>query len=102
LDEDLRHLAFVVYGTPHIELLSGDPDDHLVEMSSRTWLLPKPSQTACDLRPEFQHPPANRLIAHLDATLGHEILDIAVAQREPKIRPNGVLDDCRWELVALV
>jgi len=32
----------------------------------------------------------------------HEVLDIAVAQRKPKIQPNSMLDDNGRVLVALV
>lgn len=70
LDADLGYLTVVVYGPPHTEVLSGDLDEHLVEMPARCWRVPKPSQARCDLETEPQYPLAYRLIAHLDTALG--------------------------------
>jgi len=35
-----------------------------------------------------------------DPALGEQIFDIAEAQCEPEIQPNGAMDDLRWEAVA--
>jgi hypothetical protein len=37
---------------------------------------------------------------HLNPALRQELLDIAVAQREPKVEPYSVPDDLGWELMA--
>jgi hypothetical protein len=44
-------------------------------------------------RAELQSPAADRLVGHIDATLGEHILDVAVAQTEAEIEPNGLLND---------
>jgi hypothetical protein len=44
---------------------------------------------------EFEHPPSNCLIADNEATLRQEVLNIAVAQSEPEIEPDGMPDDVR-------
>jgi hypothetical protein len=51
---------------------------------------------------ELQDPAPDRLIGGLDAALCQEFLDIAVAEREPEIEPDCVLDDLGWELVTRV
>jgi len=44
-------------------------------------------------RPEFEKPPTDRLIADRQSALSQEILDIPVAQGEPKIEPHSMSDD---------
>jgi hypothetical protein len=44
---------------------------------------------------EFEHPAADCLIADNEATLRQEVLNIAVAQSESEIEPNGMPDDVR-------
>jgi len=48
---------------------------------------------------EFQRPAADGLVADLDPALGHEVFDVAKAQRETEIQPNRVADDVRRESV---
>jgi hypothetical protein len=45
-----------------------------------------------DRRPEIVHPAPDGLVADLEAALGQEFFDVPVAQREPQIQPNGLLD----------
>ena len=40
-------------------------------------------------------PTANALVGEVEATLGKQLLDIAIAQGEAKVQPHGVLDDDR-------
>src|SRR5436189_16725 len=54
------------------------------------------------LRREFQHPAAHRLVRDIEPALGEKLLDIAVAQGEPEIQPDGVLDDDRGKAMAAV
>ena len=42
---------------------------------------------------ELQRPLADRLIGHNDATAGHQLLDVAKAQREPEVEPHHMADD---------
>lgn len=61
-----------------------------------------PSQAARNLRPELQHPSAVHLAAHLETALESKALELALAQCEPKVQPNSMLDDDGRHLVALV
>jgi hypothetical protein len=45
---------------------------------------------------------ARDLIGHQDPTLSQQILDVAEAEREPKIEPNRVLDDLGREAITVV
>ena len=51
---------------------------------------------------ELQSPAADGFIADLDPALGHELLNIAKAQRETEIEPHGMSDDVDREPVASI
>src|SRR5438874_5261426 len=78
LDQDLEDLALVVDGTPQVHVLARDPDDHFVEVPAIARSRTAPSQAPSDRRSEFGHPTANALIGEVEATLGKQLLDIAI------------------------
>jgi len=49
---------------------------------------------------ELVHPAAHRRIGQRDPALRQQILDIAKTRREPKIKPDRLLDDLRWETIS--
>ena len=51
-------------------------------------------------RPELQNPSPHRLVGDIQTALREQIFDVAIAERETDIEPNGVPDDRRRELVA--
>jgi len=63
---------------------------------------PSSSQLARNDRAELQSPASDRLVGHIDATLGEHILDVAVAQSEAEIEPDGLLDEDVRKAVAAV
>src|ERR1700731_3846135 len=95
LDQDLEDLALVVDGTPQIHLLARDPDNHFVEMPAIARSRTAPSQAPSDRRSEFEHPTANALVGDVEATLGKQLFDVAIAEGEAKVQPHGVLNDDR-------
>jgi hypothetical protein len=62
----------------------------------------QPAQVTSESWPELQDPASDALVGGLDAALGQELLDIAVAEREAQIEPDGVPDDLGRELVTCV
>jgi hypothetical protein len=50
----------------------------------------------------LQHPAADGFIGDVRPTLGQEILDVSVAEREAQVEPDGMLDDNRREAVAAI
>jgi hypothetical protein len=50
---------------------------------------------------KFEYPAPDCLIRDIESSLGQELFDIAVAEREPGIEPHGVTDDLRRELVTV-
>jgi hypothetical protein len=55
-----------------------------------------------DDRAEFQYPTPNRLIGEVETALGQELLDVAIAQREPQIEPDRMLNDRRREAMPAI
>src|SRR5207253_1321149 len=80
---------------PQIHMLAGDPDDHFVEMPAIARSRTTPPQSPSDRRSEFEHPTTNALVGDVEPTLGKQILHIAIAQSEPEVQPDCVLDDDR-------
>src|SRR5258705_10643557 len=74
-----RTSPLVVDRTPQIHVLARDPDDHFVEMPAIARSRTAPSQAPSDRRSEFEHPTANALVGQVEATLGKQLLDIAIA-----------------------
>src|SRR4029077_18044564 len=93
LYQDPEDLALGVNGTPQIHVLARDPHDHFVEMPAIARSRTAPSQAPSDRRSEFEHPTANALVGDVEATLGKQLLDIAIAEGEAKVQPHSVLDD---------
>jgi hypothetical protein len=51
---------------------------------------------------ELVAPQPHRLVAHLDAAFGEQILDVAVAEIETMVEPGRTLNDGGWESVSFV
>jgi hypothetical protein len=62
-------------------------------------LAPKPSR---DYRSKFQHPASDGFVGEVEPTLGKEILDVSIAEREAQIQPHSMLDDNRRKTVAAI
>ena len=78
LNQYVEDFAFVIHGPPEIHPLTGDPNDHLVEMPAIARPGTASPEPSCD-RSEFYHPAANRLVSNVEPSLGKEFLDVAVA-----------------------
>src|SRR5438270_11282584 len=90
LNQDLEDLALMIDRAPQIHMLAGDPDDHFVEMPAITWSRTAPPQSPSDRRSEFEHPTANALVGDVEPTLGKQFPNIAIAQSQPEVQPDGV------------
>ena len=95
LNQDLEDLALMIDGTPQTHVLARNPDDHFVEMPPIARSRTAPPQSPGDRRSEFEHPTAKALVGDVEPTLGKQFLNIAIAQGETKVQPDGVLDDDR-------
>src|SRR3977135_938054 len=85
LNQDVQDLAFAVHGTPDVQLSAVDGDEHFVEMPPPVRSRTSSSQLARNDRTELQSLAADRLVGHINATLGEHILDVSVAQSKAEI-----------------
>src|SRR5262245_9581575 len=85
----------MIDSTPQVHPLPVDPHHHLVQVPAiaRPWMVP--AQPSRDHRSEFQHPTPDGFVRDVEAPLGEEFLDVAIAQREAQVDPDRMLDD-RW------
>lgn len=101
LDDEIEHFAFVIDGAPQIHPPAADPADHFVEMPARRRRRSALLQPPSDQQSELFRPAADGFVADVDAALGQQLLDIAKAQAEAEIQPDGMADHLRRETVAL-
>ena len=102
LSQEIQDFALTVHGTPEIELPPSNYDDHLVQVPAfgRSW---PPTLNPPRIGPtEFQDPSSNCLIRDVETTLGKQVLNVPIAQRETAIEPDRMLDDDRWKAVTTV
>jgi hypothetical protein len=59
-------------------------------------------QSACINGTEFDAPQPDRFSANGDASLGQEVLNIAMAQVEFVVEPDRVRNDIWWESVSFI
>jgi hypothetical protein len=71
LDEDVNHGAVLVYRPPEIVLYTIDLQEHFVQEPFIAQPGPSPLLFGCVRRSESIAPPTDRLVAQLDASMGH-------------------------------
>jgi hypothetical protein len=58
------------------------------------------AKSSGEQRPELQNPLPQRFIGDIQTALRQQIFDVAMAERETEIDPNGLSDDRRRVLMA--
>lgn len=81
---------------------TADLEVYVVEMPRVAQLSASSTNAFGVVLTELVAPGPNRLVCHGHAALGHQLLDIAIADREPEIQPYAVADDFRGKTVAMV
>src|SRR4249920_3284619 len=61
---------------------------------------PASSKISRDHGSEVFHPAAYRFIGNHDPAFSQQVLDIAEAEGEPGIQPDGLLNDYGWEAIS--
>jgi HSP20 family protein len=102
LNQHIEDLALMIDGAPQVHPLAGDSDDHLVEVPPIARARAGPPEPSCNPGSEFQHPAPYRLIGDIEPALGKQILHIAIAQGEPEVQPDRVLDDRRRKAMSAI
>ena len=92
----------MIDGAPEVHPPACDAHHHLVEVPAIARACALASKVPRDDRAELQDPASYRLIGEVKAPLGKEFFDVAVAQREPQIKLDRMLDDRRREAMAAI
>ena len=102
LEQDVDDLAILVDGPPEVMTLAADRHDEFVQMPRvADWPRPTPEPSRVG-RTEGLAPVPDGLVRHRDAALGEKVFDIAEAEDESVVEPDGVADN-RWrEAVAWI
>src|SRR5580700_2098911 len=100
LHEQVENLAFVVNRAPEPELPARNHHSHLIEMPMRCWARASTAKFSGEQWPELQYPSSHCFVGDIQTALRKQIFDVAIAERETHVQPNGVPDDRRRELMA--
>ena len=93
LHQDVDHVAVLIHRTPQILLLAVDSNEDLVQVPSIAEAALAPLQFSSIVRTELLTPVPNRFVRDNDSAFGEKILDMAEAQAETMVNPDGVADD---------
>ena len=102
LNQDVDDVAVLIHRTPEILLLAVDSNEDFVQVPNIAKPALTPLQFSGIVRTELLAPEPNRLIRDGDSPFGEKILDIAEAQAETMVSPDGVTDDFRRETVTVI
>jgi len=101
-NQEIENLALVVDRTPKPVTISANTDNHLIEVPVIARSRSCPPQFGRDGAAKLKEPASKRFIAHIDAALRQQFLNVAKGELEPGIEPDGVSNDVGWEAVAFV
>jgi hypothetical protein len=102
LNEDVEHDAILIDGAPEVVLHALDADEDLVHVPLVARLWPTPPQAVGETRSELLAPASHRLVGDSDTALCQDQLNVAQAEAEDVIQPDGVADDLGREPMAVV
>ncbi len=81
---------------------AADCDEHFVHVPDVAESTLSPPQSTSIRWSKLPAPGSNGFVGYGDATLSEKVLDIAKAQSEPMVQPDGKADDLGWKAVASI
>jgi len=81
--------------TREIHPLAGDANHHFVQVPSVAWARTARRSRRAITGPNLSTQLRTVFVRDVEPTLGKEILDVSVAEREAQVEPHGMLDDNR-------
>jgi hypothetical protein len=102
LDEENDHVTVLVDGPQELVPHSSYLHEDLVQVPDVALSALATSEDSAARGPELPTPLLVGLVGDEDSTLRQELLDIARAQTESVLQPNGMTVDFRWEAVAMI
>lgn len=92
LNNEIKHLAFIVDGAPEVDALTADAADYLAGSPARRGRCSASLEIGRDLWPEPDRPAAHGLVAGTDPALSQQLLDIPKTEYEAEVEPDRVPD----------
>ena len=90
----------LVDGPVHVPPHAGNPDVGIIDKPAIADTVARWSSRLDDQRSEALHPPIDRNVINLDATLSQELFNVSVRQPVAEVPPDCQQDYVRWEPVA--
>ena len=101
-DQDIEDIAILVNGSPKIMMFAANRDEHFIHVPDVAEPTLSSPQSRSIRWSKLPAPGSNGFVGHGDATLGEKVLDIAKAQSEPMVQPDGMADDLGCKAVASI
>jgi hypothetical protein len=98
----INNLTILVNRSPQIMLLTVDLHEDFVNVEGVAIAPVLWFQSTGINGSELDAPQADRFSADCNASFSEEIFDIAVAEAESVVEPNGIGNDVRWESVSFI
>jgi hypothetical protein len=102
LNEYVAYIPVLIDGTPEIVAPTLDVHEDFVQVPHISQPPLSRLQLSSVLGPELPAPLPDGFVGDDDSPLRQELLDVAKAQTESVIQPNGMTDDLRREPVAVI
>ncbi len=92
-DQNIQDIAVLVHRSPKIMTFAADCDEHFVHVPHVAEPALSSPQSTSIRWSKLPAPRSNGFVGYGDATLSEKVLDIAKAQGEPMVQPDGMADD---------
>ncbi len=100
--QNIDHVPVLIDRSPQITTLTSDRQEQFVNIPDVAQSSLLSSQRAGIVGAKLVAPSPNRLIGDDDTSLGEQVFDVAEAESEPMVQPDGVADDLRREAVTTI
>jgi hypothetical protein len=98
--QDIEYVTVLIDRSPEIVALAADRDEQLVHMPDVTEPTLSPPQSTSICWSKLPAPGSNRFVGHRDAALGEKVFNVAKAESEAIVQPDGMTDDLGRKPVA--
>lgn len=96
LDDVVENVAVLIDSAPEVALLAIDRDNDFVMAPNVPPALRLGFQATGAIGAKFHRPTPDCFVGYDNAALEQHFLDEAYAQREPKVKPDGMCGGNRW------
>ena len=100
--QNIDNISILIHCSPQVVARASDGNECLIDVPDISEPSLFSAQRSCIDRPKFDAPISNCLIRDGDTTFGKQIFNIAKAECESMIEPNGMANDFRGKPVTFI